>query len=641
MCGIAGLIFDAPRGVDKALVDIFEGGLRHRGPDDFGCVVHGKSDLTTWEAGNANQEFSAVLIHRRLSILDLSEAGHQPMVSSDGRYALVFNGEIYNYVELRAILEDKGFRFRSRSDTEVLLYAYAAWGVAALPRLVGMFALAVLDRQRRELVLARDPFGIKPLYYSRWRDGWVFSSEIKPLLSLPGVGRAANAKCLYDYLRHGTTDHDHSTMFADVNQLPPAHHCVVALDEPTRPEPKPYWSIDLENRAAMSFEAAAERLRSLFLDSVRLHLRSDVPVGFALSGGIDSSAIVMAVRALEPNLDLHSFSFIAKGNKLSEEYWVDLIGSEARLTPHKAWPRPEDLVRDLDDLIRVQEQPFGSTSIYAQYCVFRLAHEAGIKVMLDGQGADELLAGYRNFLAARLASLVSKRRWSEAGCFYRNVRNGVSLSGLQLLQRVGALMLPDRFRAVAKLVTGHADLPGWMNGPWFRERSVSPTGPWDKQQGDVLRRLLHQSLTRSSLPMLLRYEDRNSMAFSIESRVPFLTIALAEFILSLPEEYLIGPDGQTKSIFRRAMRGLVPDPVLDRKDKVGFATPEREWLSALRPWVESVLFGPDVKEITPLNDRWVRHGCRRAFEGRGQIDARIWRWINVIRWAALFQVSFE
>lgn len=651
MCGIAGLFQRQPLAPQPLLTQLV-GRLRHRGPDDHGWLLFGPQGVRRGRGDPGSEPVQGFLVHRRLSILDLSEAGWQPMSSPDGRYHLVFNGEIYNYLELRQELEKAGYSFRSHSDSEVLLAAYSCWGRAALRRLVGMFAFAVLDSQRRRLFLARDFFGIKPLYYVQLPTGFAFASEIKALLELPGLSRRVQARRLYEYLRFGWTDHGTETLFAAIQQVPAAHYLEVPWEEsPVSLQPVPYWQASVAEPLDLSLTEASRRLRELFLDSVRLHLRSDVPVGAALSGGIDSSAIVAAMRHLEPRLQLHAFSYVADDAALSEERWIRIAGQAAGARLHLVTAAPGDLLADLDNLIYQQDEPFGSTSIYAQYCVFRRARQAGITVMLDGQGADELLAGYRPYIAARLASLLRRGRLAQAWRLLHDSGQQPGSGGrTHLLLRATALALPRRWRAWAAQLSGRSRPPAWLNTRWFARqgvllRSGYPALPEAaRRQGehleDLLRQELYRSLVWTSLPALLRYEDRNSMAHSVESRVPFLTPALVDFLLRLPEEYLLGPDGTSKNVFRLAMRGLVPDAVLDRRDKIGFATPERRWLTVLQPWVEQVLHSPAAQALPALELRALREEWRQALAGRRPFDFRIWRWVNVIRWAERFQVDF-
>jgi len=642
VCGIAG-IFRCDRGtLDVAMVQNISGTLGHRGPDDSGWLGWtGAATVHQARYPEVLQGAWLALVHRRLAILDLSDAGWQPMATPDGRYHLVFNGEIYNYRELRLELEKLGYAFRSQSDTEVFLAAYAHWGCRALPRLVGMFAFAILDIQDRTLFLGRDFFGIKPLYYTYWQHGFAFASEITTLLELPGVRRRVNPQRLYHYLRFGLTDHGGETLFAEIAQLPAAHYLSVPLDAPQQRRPVRYWQVDMQQRCDLSFAAAAEKLRELFLDNVRLHLRSDVPVGAALSGGIDSAAIVMAMRHLQgPALPLHTFSYIADDAAVSEEAWVDLLSQTGQTVAHKVRLVPEEVVADLERLIAVQEEPFSSTSIYAQMRVFQLAREAGIKVMLDGQGADELLGGYRPYLAARLASLVRRGQWGEARRFLQCARALPGVRGSWLLCRAAGLLVPTGLQEAVRRVVGEHLVPPWLHGPWFMQHGVVPAPIWSAAGVEILREHLYQSVVENSLPMLLRYEDRNSMAFAIESRTPFLTPALAEFLFSLPEEYLIASDGTGKAVFRQAMRGMVPDPILERRDKIGFATPELCWLLALQPWADKLFRSEMAHRIPALRLAVVQREWQAVLAGQRALHSRVWRWLNLISWAQHFEVSF-
>lgn len=643
MCGIAGFVGARSPSWYESFVTTSLQRLAHRGPDDRGYLLAAPGRVESgreWKPPSFEPE--AALVHRRLSILDLSPAGHQPMSTPDGRYHIVFNGEIYNYLELHEELEKLGHRFASRCDTEVLLAAFAEWGVESLRRLVGMFAFVVLDTQERRLVLARDFFGIKPLYYTLRAGGFVFSSEIKLLREyLPGPCRA-NPPRLYDYLYYGCTDYGGETLFADIRQLPAAHYLSLSLDEPAGGSPVRYWDIDMRRTADVSLDEAARHVRDLFLDNVRLHLRSDVPVGTALSGGIDSSAIVMAMRHLAGrNLEIHTFSFAADDPAVSEERYADVVVKAAGAVSHIVRPGPQELVDDLDDLIRVQDEPFGSTSIYAQYRVFRLAREAGIKVMLDGQGADETLAGYRFYLGGRLASLLRQGHWIEAVRFLRQASRWPGASKKWLLQLCGDYLLPPKWQGPARKLIGKDLMPAWLNEDWFLERGVQPHAMNYSTAGDVLKAHLYRSLTVQNLPCLLRYEDRNSMAFSIESRVPFLTPSLVEFLFSLPEAYTISRDGTSKAVFRQAMRGIVPDEILDRRDKVAFATPERVWLMALRPWVDRTLTSEAARQIPALRLSEAERQWRSYEAGRVSPNMRFWRWLNVIEWSRTCSVAFD
>ena len=554
------------------------------------------------------------------------------MSSLDGKYHIVFNGEIYNYRELRSELAMCGHVFRTHTDTEVLLAALIEWDVEALTKLRGMFAFCFFDSDRRKLLIARDFFGIKPLYFTEIEGGVAFASEQKVLLSLPGVSKTINSQGIYDYLLVGATDHGSETLLADIKQLLPAHYLCVSVDNPILPVPKCYWDIDLSKRITPSFDEAVRRVRELFLESVALHLRSDVPVGTALSGGIDSSAIVCAVRYLNPSQEIHTFSFIADDEKISEEAWVDTVNQYVKAVPHKVRATREEMVIDLEDLIHAQGEPFGSTSIYAQYRVFKEAAANHIKVMLDGQGADEMLGGYVSYQGSRLASMVSQGRIAAAYNFWSASSRSPDRSKTQLAMFAAREMLPDWARWIARRLASKGVPPKWLSKEWIDREHINIRPNLIKGIGgtEILRARLLETLQVSSVPHLLRYEDRNSMRFSIESRVPFLYTDLAEYLFSLPEEYLIGPDGTSKYVFREAMRGIVPDVILDRKDKIGFATPEHSWLTKMDGWVTECLTRGDQLgcfQIGELQSEWTR-----VVRGEVPFNFRCWRWLNVIGW---------
>jgi asparagine synthase (glutamine-hydrolysing) len=635
MCGIAGIVLREATIIDPA----FAGLQSHRGPDQQGMMLS-DGDTVSFHSRIERQPQKArlALIHHRLSIIDLSDLGRQPMSTPDGRYHLIYNGEVYNYIELRQELEAVGIRFVSQSDTEVVLHALSYWGKESLRRFEGMFALALWDAHTQTLLLARDFFGIKPIHYHQTADRFAFSSEMKPLMQLDGVERKLDAQAAFRFLRHAQTDHDRSTLLRDIHQLEPGCWIEINMNEPGRATHGRYWQLS-RSSVNVSFDDAAERFRTLFLRNVQRHLRSDVRVGTALSGGIDSSSIVSAIRYIEPDIDIQTFSYIAADERLSEEAWVDIAAQHSGATVHKIRVGAADLMSDLDDLIDAQDQPFGSTSIYAQYCVFRAARDAGVKVMLDGQGADELLGGYSYFLGARLASLLLRGELLEAIRFARHA--GANIGLRKLLPASGPFLFPAQLQKPLRRLVGRELNPRWLNREWFRANDVELGATTIR---DLSETMYADELTRATtlaLPHLLRYEDRNSMHFSIESRVPFLTPEFAEFAISVPEEYSLAPDGTQKALFRRAMRGIVPDSILDRRDKIGFATPEKAWLSQLEPWIKSVLDDARGIGACPIDLPRLENECRATLTGQKRFDSHIWRCLNLIVWARRHRVSMD
>jgi len=639
MCGIAGLISEKPISIRRETAQNLMGRLAHRGPDDAGWLAYRTGEISRGQGRPGDLETQVLFLHRRLSILDLSAAGRQPMSSKDGKYHLILNGEIYNYLELRAELERAGHRFVSLSDTEVLLAALQEWGTQCLTRVTGMFAFACLDLVQSRVILARDPFGIKPLYYSLTTMGLSFASEIPALLMLPEISRKVDPQRLFDYIRFGLTDHGSDTLFCDIKQLAPGHFCAFSLQD-AKLRSGVYYRAEAGPTFRGNFQEAAEELRSKFLNSVRLHLRSDVPVGAALSGGIDSTSIVCALRRVDEPSDLHVFSYFADDPRLSEESWSRMAAQASRATLHPVYASSADLARNVDRLISIQGEPFGSTTIYAQFKVFEAARDAGIKVMLDGQGADEMLGGYFPFTAARVASLLRGRDYRAALRLLRSASGMPGRSRLQLM--LGQFCIPESLQAWFRPLVGEQLFPAWLTKSWFSARGVSSAGRYSfTRSPDVLKDALVSSLSSTSLPMLLRYEDRNSMAHSIESRVPFLTPELVNLVLSFPEEFIIGPRGETKSVFRKAMEGIAPDPILTRQDKIGFGTPEQAWLERLAPWVARNLERMSASGLEMLNVQRLAEDWAQVRKGERRFDWRIWRWNNLIVWMDQFNVVTE
>ncbi len=635
MCGIFGC-YDSASVLNSESFDLrlrsAQEHLYHRGPDDQG--------IEKFLVGSCSGISAGVLAlgHTRLSIIDLSPGGHQPMHSADGRYSIVFNGEIYNYRELRDELITLGHSFHTDSDTEVLLAAWSRWGISALSRFVGMFAFAVYDRQVETLTLIRDAFGIKPLFYKIDNNSISFASESTALLSLLDKQPSFNIQQAYDYLVFGKYDTKASTFYDGVFQLKPGHVHTTDLKSLKSSVQKRWWNPSIEERTDLIFEEAVSIFRKIFLSNIRLHLRSDVSVGAALSGGLDSSAVVCAMRYLEPDMPIHTFSYIARNTVADEEYWVDIVNKHVGAIPHKVFVEPHQIIDDLDALIDLQGEPFLSTSIYAQYRVYSLAQDVGITVTLDGQGADELLAGYNGYPSYVIKSLLDKNQFFRVIRFLNCWSRWPGRGRLRAFKALLQALLPSNITHFVERFIVWLDVHTWLNIDYLIGEGVvlTPT-PSERLAGDVRgRRLvaaLREALTSNGLPSLLRHGDRNSMRCSIESRVPFLTIELAEFLLSLPESYLLGPDGETKRIFRAAMRGIVPDEILDRRDKIGFQTPEHSWLSAQTQLLDDTVSAS--KNIPYIYSHNFRSYLHKILFGNKLVRRRIWPLINYIRWLKL------
>lgn len=619
MCGIAGIFSRQP----VRLHDIarMTAAVESRGPDDWGHLlidIRGQLAPLRSQAGAGDEgasdigSYNLALGHRRLSIIDLSSLGHQPMAFAD--LAVTYNGEIYNYIELREELCRLGHHFQSRSDTEVLLHAYTEWGNACLGKLNGIFAFALWDGRRQQLLLARDRLGVKPLYYTYDSSHFFFCSEIKGLLAICRSPRRLNDVLVYHYLTSGRLDHTSDTFFEGIQRLPAGTRMAVT-EKGNRIET--YWEAKAESLGSRADGSRVEQFRTLFQDAIRLQMRSDVTVGSCLSGGLDSSSVVSAASAQSP-VPMKTFTARFSDREMDEWRYVREIAKHKGVQLHSVFVEPSGFWSDLSSVVRAQEEPFGGPGVYAQWRLMQLIHSQGIRVVLDGQGGDELLCGYAKYFYFALQDLWRGRA---IGQFFMGLIDGLFHGGPQLLDLSGAKRyLP---RAFGALESRRILLqPAFVNGC----RNVMVEQP----AGDVSSQQL-LDVTKFSLPILLRYEDKNSMAFSIEARVPFLDHRLVEFALGLPTEFKIR-GSESKWILRRALHGLVPDMILDRRSKLGFGGTYRSWVAALNSPLSEWISSP-----TRPVDRFIkRKHLSRFVENR---DPFVFRPLILDTWMREFQVE--
>ncbi len=567
MCGIFGVVsWSRPIGEERVLAA--HRVQAHRGPDGAG----------TWRGRVGRCE--VVLGHQRLSIIDLSDAAAQPMVDPDGRSILAYNGELYNYLELRAEMTAAGESFRTSSDTEVLQKALHHWGVEpALARANGMWAFAWIDERGERLVLSRDRGSEKPLYLARDGDVVCFASEMKTLFALLGGRRTIDAQVAGEYLLQAAVDTSERTFFAGVSKLPPAAFAVLDLSAPPCDlAPRPYWRCPTQAPPRPLPDLIAQT-RETFLDAVRIRLRSDVPVGVLLSGGIDSSAIAAAVHHLG-GVGLDMLSAVSRDRRFDESRFVDVMTSHLGRAAHKVELdlEPAQAMELLRDVSWYNDEPAVSFTSVAHYLLMRKAADLGLKVILSGQGADEMLCGYRKYVGFAAEELVRSGRVLEAaGLVYGFWRNGTILNQFSLAE--ARRYMPGR--------RGRRE-PG-IAGPALDDFVPVSLG---LGKGSVQERQA-ADLTRFSVPALCHYEDRMSMANGREIRLPFLDHRLIELLVPAPVDVKLRK-GWTKYVFREAMRDLLPPEIAWRKDKQGFVSPQGEWLKhELRPAVLDH-FGPDA-----------------------------------------------
>jgi len=586
--------------------------LAHRGPDGVGQVI---------------RDGRVGLGHRRLAIIDRSDEAAQPMRSAAGS-EVTLNGEIYNYVELRAELASGGAIFRTSSDTEVLLAAYDRWGIDCLQRLNGMFAFALYDPSRRTVFLARDRFGEKPLYYHRTADGtFLFASEIKALLVSPDVSARVEARSVYRFLRHKLTELEPATFFEGIVALPPAHYLEVGVDDGQQVLRR-YWRLDGSVQDPRPHGELVTAYRDLLEESIEIRLRADVAVGSSLSGGLDSSAVVGHLGLGRHVERQHTFSARFPGWRLDEGRYIADVVALSGARSHEVEPVPDPT--DLERVVWHQDQPFGSLSIYAQWAVMRLARDEDVTVLLDGQGADETLAGYHFYFAALFRYLLRTGRWL---ALLREMRAFSAAHGQARLRALAFYTLPEsaaRFARSLRRGPGVSAAFARTQATLATARAASPRFRTDLDE------TLASTLTETMLPGLLRYADRNSMAFGREVRLPYLDHRLVELAFSLPWDMKLH-SGQTKRVLREAMSAYLPDSVKARRDKIGYAPPQAAWLRGpLREWAEDLLASQRFAEREWNDAPEVRAMWRTFRDGNDEAEADVWRFLSVEAWARSF-----
>ncbi|MGC6452819.1 MAG: asparagine synthase (glutamine-hydrolyzing) [Candidatus Puniceispirillaceae bacterium] len=607
MCGIAGIVSPGKGWDLEACMARMLSSITHRGPDGQGLHI----------------DEGVALGHRRLAIIDLTQDGAQPMLNADGDLVLVFNGEIYNYIELRRDLEARGRRFQSRSDTEVLLQAYDEWGEGCVSRLNGMWSFAILDKRRNLVFCSRDRYGEKPFYFAHHDGAFCFASEIRQLLTLL-PHRAANRDLLNRFLIGITGEGIECSFFRDVAKLPAGHNLVHHIDR-RKTEITRYFDLTTdEDVATAGFEENLERFRHLFDQAVGIRMRSDVTVGTCLSGGLDSSSIAALASGMVTGGTGGRFSAITAGSTETgndEQHFAEMVAGHLGLNWITTRPTYDDFVACMEDVVAAQEEPFGSASIVMQYQVMRAAAANGVKVLLDGQGGDEVFMGYERYFVAHLRHVLGQGHLWKA------------ISDLRAMNRNNALMDISTFaKYLVYFSSPHIRSRRIRNRSWFlRDRpkriegvhsySAAMASPFDLQKFE---------LETSNLPPLLRFEDKNAMWHSIETRLPMLDPDLVRFACSLPIDQKMH-DGWSKFILRRGAESRLPEAICWRRDKIGFEAPQASWIGRHREdMMAAIRRSAILDEMVDL---------KRLEESNFAIDdASFWRLYVAARWERTFSV---
>lgn len=563
MCGITGY-FSYKNKINTKKYYESHKMIAHRGPDDEGFIYKNNYGQVEHYIGNdtinelKNKEFIynkepslLILGHRRLSIIDLSSHGHQPFTFQ--KLHLVYNGEIYNYIELRDELTSLGYNFETDSDTEIFLKAYHCWGVESFNKFNGMWASAIYDEEKDTILLVRDRFGIKPLYYSFVDDNLIFGSEIKFVASFFDK-LYANEQMVYEYLRFSTIDHTDQTLFKDIFQLEP--NCYMEFSE-NKIKISRYWDLNEEENISKA------EIEKKLNDAIRLRMRSDVEVGSLLSGGIDSSTILGIINEKKYTKEFQTFSAVFNEEQFSEKKYIDKFETDnIELKKHFIYPQANDLANIIDELIYTQEEPFRSLAVFSQYEIYKYINaNTDTTVLLNGQGADEIFTGYTEYYYSYLSELLRRFNFLLFFKEFRYFKNNRKVSVRTLIKELSLNLLSSHLRKKDKYKIFNKDFE---------------TTKKRKKFNNLLKNRLWNSLTFSSLREYLRYEDRNSMKFSLESRLPFLDFRLVQSAFSLSDDDKI-KNGLSKVVLREIAKEKIPTETLSRKDKMGFISPQEIW----------------------------------------------------------------
>lgn len=644
MCGIAGIV--SKEKVNPLHLYKMSATLKHRGPDDEGFSLFDnqgankefRGDDTITELHNishikeAGDGFTMGMLHRRLSIIDLSPSGHQPMHFQD-KYTLVFNGEVYNYRELRTELQSEGYKFVTESDTEVILAAYNKYGAACVDKFIGMWAFALYDKEKQTLFLSRDRFGIKPLYFYEEKNTFAFASEIKSLLALDMVKPVVNQSSAFEYISFGATFSPTDAMFSEIKTLEPGHNLMLHVNSLERKSIKYY---DLEVRVSNYVLPAEDKIQSAFTEllnnSIDIHLRSDVSVGSTLSGGLDSSTLVALSAKKMQGKPFKTFTASYNEAGIDESNFSKMVTSRLlNSDAHFIYPQIKTYWADLEKLTWHQDLPISSTSMFAQWEVMKCAKGENIKVLLDGQGADEILGGYYNFAGIYLIELLKGFRMRSFRSQKKKLEENFSPNMDIALGRALFYFIPEFFQR--KIRSGKRLGMGFINEKYAAQMQEI------KIPGRGGRSFKEQSLLsiQYGLQDLLRYEDRNSMAFSIESRVPFLDHRIVEFCIALGNDWKI-KDGWTKYILRKTAEPILDAKLTWRKDKMGFVTPQKSWKEHSQKELTDFVNNCEIPDF--INREYLITLCAKEISNATHLS-EFWRMISFLKWVQVYKVRFN
>lgn len=642
MCGIGGIFIPSGKAIKADLLLKMNQQIRHRGPDDEGLLMINTLDGRLRNAYGPDtdpklidslappeNDISANLgfAFRRLSILDLSANGHQPMSSPSGNCWIVFNGEIYNYVELRESLEKLGYSFHSYTDTEVILNAYLAWGEDCQHQFLGMWSFAIWDGRKNKLFCSRDRFGIKPFYYYFDGETFIFGSEVKQLLVYP-INKEINEEVIYKSLKIGAyLINSNNTFYKSIHILPHGHYLTLENGQLSIAS---YYKLNPVNFASFkgTFQEAVEIYRDLFKNTIRLHMRSDVEVGLTLSGGLDSTAILASAHGLTDKTIKTFSSYFTHNPRYDERKWINVMTSAFKVNPFFYSATADEFMQHFSEMTWHHDYPVYGSSPAVNYLLMKQIKQSGVGVVLCGQGNDELAGGYKHAFYRYYAYLLTSGKWQKFVNEFPAYLQDKSLGGtLGKISKIGASFL-FKESLLYKLEASSQENVLRTSFNEFNVFNNIEDLPTDK-----LSNFLYNNMMSTSVQTLLHFEDRNSMASSLESRVPFLDHKLAEFLFSLPPEFK-SHKNLGKYIHRRAMEGIVPEEVIARKDKIGYLAPgEHYWMkNEMKPFVSGIFSSPDFKNREIYNQKLILNKYNNMLAGKTGDEKLLWNILSLEIW---------
>jgi asparagine synthase (glutamine-hydrolysing) len=637
MCGITGIYNLDHSRIDKKRLNEMNNRIRHRGPDDEGyflinpgekpIAAAGRDTMLYWKERLPDLHDPKVagvlgIGFRRLSILDTSVAGHQPMSDESGDYWIIFNGEVYNYIELRKELKALGYNFRSGTDTEVVLKAYIEWGTECFDKFNGMWAIVIWDNTLKELLCCRDRYAIKPFNYI-YLPGrlFAFSSEIKAIYDF--IPCRANNSLLREFLLKGISSDREGTFFENIKQLAGGHYIRINDNSLSI---KKWYKLDIRRNSA-GFDTKKEEFKDIFEDAVRIRQRSDVTLGYSLSGGLDSSSIVTTARAISKDDNNSTFSLVFPGYKYDESKYIEAVLEKTGFPHYQTTVDYDTLLEDIDKFVYSQEEPVSGLSFYGQYKLRELYKQNRVTVSLEGQGADEIISGYKSDMLAYLSGVLQRGNLTKL------------LKTVHQLPKANRISYQAILKNLIKEKVKHSQFSqgySYYSDSFFEENT-------DRKYTSILACELHQQLFSTSLPYLLRQADKSSMAFSQEARFPFLDYRLVEFCFGLQDDDRISGIKQ-KRILRESMQDILPDMVYNRTDKIGFSVPMESWMKkGLKGELGEYIYTDEFMRMPFIDESGFKKKLKNYLkndESDIRFDFQLWKILSVYLWRKRFKVEF-